>query len=167
MNKNDKRYIKTEKIIIETFIKLKAKAKRVKVTELCEEAMINKSTFYTHYETVQILQEQIQRKVIEEIFKKCVEQYDIFKETDKFIYESIKVELKNRELLNHIFDNGANKLNVTVDVLTSLYGSKCKKEEDKMMLAFVFGGVAQIFQQNMSDKSIHMAINYAKSIVDR
>ena len=46
MRKNDLRYIKTEKIIKDTYLNLKKKYhSEIKVSELCKVAMINKSTF--------------------------------------------------------------------------------------------------------------------------
>lgn len=54
--KTDLRYIKTEKLIEETYLTLRRRLRRpVKVRELCENAMINKTTFYAHYETMDAL----------------------------------------------------------------------------------------------------------------
>jgi AcrR family transcriptional regulator len=52
-NKNDLRFVKTERLIRSTYLALRRKARQpVKVRELCEAALINKSTFYAHYETM-------------------------------------------------------------------------------------------------------------------
>ena len=51
MKKTDLRVIKTQKVLYETLIKLlKTKSfEEIKVSDICNEALINRSTFYAHY----------------------------------------------------------------------------------------------------------------------
>ena len=55
----DLRIEKTERAIKNAFIELRAKKTLEKITvkELCAEACINKSTFYSHYEDIYALSE--------------------------------------------------------------------------------------------------------------
>lgn len=50
--KTDLRVIKTKKILFDTLLKLmKTKSfEKIKISDICEEALINRSTFYAHYE---------------------------------------------------------------------------------------------------------------------
>lgn len=50
--KTDLRVIKTKKILFDTLLKLmKNKSfEKIKISDICEEALINRSTFYAHYE---------------------------------------------------------------------------------------------------------------------
>ena len=50
--KTDLRIIKTKKILFDTLIKLMKQKnfERIKISDICEEAFINRSTFYAHYE---------------------------------------------------------------------------------------------------------------------
>ena len=50
--KDDLRVIKTKKILYETLIELmKTKTfEEIKVSDICTKALINRSTFYAHYE---------------------------------------------------------------------------------------------------------------------
>ena len=50
--KTDLRIIKTKKILFDTLIKLMKQKnfERIKISDICEEALINRSTFYSHYE---------------------------------------------------------------------------------------------------------------------
>ena len=60
MNKNDLRFQKTEMLIKKTYLTLKKRGSSVvKVKDLCEKAMINKTTFYAHYETIDHLHKQV------------------------------------------------------------------------------------------------------------
>ena len=51
-NKTDLRIIKTKKTLGEALIKLMKEKnfEKIKISDICEEALINRSTFYAHYE---------------------------------------------------------------------------------------------------------------------
>ena len=50
--KKEKKNIKKKKILINILIKIKKQKnfERIKISDICEEALINRSTFYSHYE---------------------------------------------------------------------------------------------------------------------
>ena len=50
--KTDLRIIKTKKILFDALLKLMKKKnfEKIKIADICEEALINRSTFYAHYE---------------------------------------------------------------------------------------------------------------------
>ena len=50
--KTDLRIIKTKKILFETLLKLMKQKNfdKIKISDICEEALINRSTFYAHYQ---------------------------------------------------------------------------------------------------------------------
>ncbi len=62
----DLRVVKTERSIREAFIKLRAAKPTNKITvkELCEEALINKATFYLHYKDIYELSDMLENKLI-------------------------------------------------------------------------------------------------------
>ena len=68
-NKSDLRIRKTEQAIKNAFIELRAKKPLEKITvkELCELALINKSTFYSHYEDIYALSESMEQETVESI----------------------------------------------------------------------------------------------------
>lgn len=68
MNKNDLRFQKTELAIRNAYISLKKRSKSaVKVVDLCDAAMINKTTFYAHYETIEHLHKTICSEFVSEV----------------------------------------------------------------------------------------------------
>ena len=62
----DKRIEKTEKAIKQAFLELRAKKplEKISVKELCENAYINKSTFYSHYEDIYALSDALERETV-------------------------------------------------------------------------------------------------------
>ena len=65
----DIRIRKTEQAIKNAFIELRSKKPLEKITvkELCERAMINKSTFYSHYEDIYALSETMEQETVASI----------------------------------------------------------------------------------------------------
>ena len=59
----DIRVIKSKKAINDAFLLLRAKKelKKITVKELCEKAMVNKSTFYSHYNDIFDLEDKIEK----------------------------------------------------------------------------------------------------------
>ena len=67
--KMDLRIQKTEKAIKNAFLELRARKPLEKITvkELCELALINKSTFYSHYEDIYALSEAMEQETVASI----------------------------------------------------------------------------------------------------
>lgn len=82
-NSDDKRCVKTKRVIRNALVKLinEKDISKLTVTEIAREANINRKTFYAHYETVQDAVESFKREVTEDIVN-LVKRYDIF--SDKF-----------------------------------------------------------------------------------
>ena len=57
MNTKDKRYIKNHQLIISTFIRMLTyeKYENITINKLCEECLISKHTFYSHFENKEML----------------------------------------------------------------------------------------------------------------
>lgn len=71
MNTNDKRYIKNEKLIRETFMKmlLEKRYAEITVNELCERAFISKNAFYYHHENLDSLIQAIMDELFVNMMK--------------------------------------------------------------------------------------------------
>ena len=68
----DLRIKKTEQAVKNAFIELRAKKPLEKITvkELCSLALINKSTFYSHYEDIYALSEAMEQETVASIIEK-------------------------------------------------------------------------------------------------
>lgn len=92
---NDLRYIKTERLIRKAFYELlkEKDIKRITVRELVERAEINKTTFYSHYETLLDLIDTLEREKIAYILDNLDEVLLLYHDSDSFIdnmYENLQ-----------------------------------------------------------------------------
>lgn len=108
----DQRVRVTKKMIREAFLKLLSEKdiNRITVRELCETSQINRGTFYTHYNDVYDLKEQIENELLAE-FALAVK--DTFAKAEKLnddlIFRTVFSLLKeNSELCVILLKNGAN-----------------------------------------------------------
>lgn len=89
MNKkaNDLRYIKTERAIRKAFHELlqEKDLRRITVRELVDRAEINKTTFYSHYETLPDLIDTLEREKINYILDNLDEVLLLYHDPDQFI----------------------------------------------------------------------------------
>lgn len=113
----DLRVKKTRQSIRNAFIELRSKKplERITVKELCERAVINKTTFYLHYQGTYELAESIENELIESCFSNIPDE-DI-KNADKLVREFYKAFSEQSTLFRILFfDNrieyAAKKANV-------------------------------------------------------
>ena len=79
----DLRVIKTKKNIRDAFLELRKKNSldEIKVNALCEKAMVNKTTFYNHYQDIYELSEELETEVLDSFF-------DNFKDIDMMLTDA-------------------------------------------------------------------------------
>ena len=77
---------KSKRAIIDTFYELRQKKEldKITVTELCQLANINKSTFYVYYHDIVDLAEQLETRLVQSILKEIPHPQDIFTDAEKF-----------------------------------------------------------------------------------
>ncbi len=83
----DLRVVKTEKIIREAFLKLREEQplEKIKVKDICDQAMINKSTFYKHYTDVFDLSDCLENEFISGLIE-IEEQDSLFRDPEAFFH---------------------------------------------------------------------------------
>lgn len=123
-NKIDLRIVKSRKVIKEAFLQLlKEKCySNITVTDIAKKAMINRKTFYIHYETKENLYNEITDEIIKEITPPILSK-DIFslngnEQKSAVTYLLIKIK-ENREIFE-IFINDSTNLNFTEKLKTTL-----------------------------------------------
>lgn len=82
----DKRIQKSKNSIINAFLEIRAKKplEKITVTELCQKAEINKSTFYVHYRDIYDLSEQLEDEVVDSILQSIQHPEKVFDAPDQF-----------------------------------------------------------------------------------
>lgn len=160
MNKNDLRYIKTEKTIKDTYIFLKKKYRtQIKVIELCKAAMINKSTFYSHYETIDCLHKELSREIIQDTINDSLNIDIIKNDLETFVYSIIKSLKDNSVIIDLMFGDDKVELvgcveECIVSYISKYNGLKAKEKE----IVFAIGGAAYLLMTNLDKETISAAI---------
>lgn len=101
----DLRKERTKKSIINAFLELRAHKPLEKITvkELSELALINKATFYSHYEDIYALAEELESNTIESVFNAMPNINELIDAPNKITYELIQSFISQKELINLLF----------------------------------------------------------------
>lgn len=85
----DIRIEKTKTAITNTFLELRSKKPLEKITikELCEQAKINKSTFYSHYKDIYDLSDQLETEVVTSVLQSMQHPEKLFEDPAAFTKE--------------------------------------------------------------------------------
>lgn len=109
----DLRITKTKKAIINAFIALRSKKSLEKITikELCELAMINKSTFYSHYSDIYELSDSLETEVVQSVIQSLDQADQIFENPGLFTRQLFLGYLSQDTLIQTLFsDNRSSQL---------------------------------------------------------
>ena len=119
--KEDLRTIRTRKFLSNALLSLleKSSIDEITIQDICEKAMVHRTTFYTHFNDKYDLFTYILNKVREEIYKRTQQTTDF--DTPKDLYMCIASEVigfieENRKQLTAILKNNSNEI-----VLNILY----------------------------------------------
>lgn len=123
VNKNDLRYIKTERLIVHTYVDLRLRdPSPVKVSDLCREALINKTTFYSHYDTMESLRRHICRETVADILGRCDCARMAFSDTYAFVSELVGAISREERLIRALYgDDVTSLLNDAEEALFRIY----------------------------------------------
>ena len=97
----DLRIVKTKKAIINAFLALRAKRPLEKITvkELCEMAMVNKSTFYSHYGDIYELSDSLENEVVLSVIQSMDHSEYIWENTGEFTRQLVLGYLSQDHLI--------------------------------------------------------------------
>lgn len=156
--KKDLRIIKTRKALYQAFLKLmKSKPfEQIKVSDICNEALVNRSTFYDHYTDKYDLLEEYINSLKDTLTNEITKEDNIEKNTKKYYMEIIKLLLyhieKEKDTYVSIMINNRNS--ITNDILYDILGKAITNQinnnniSDKVpndiIIMFYIGGVTNI-----------------------
>ena len=97
--------MKSKKSIFDAFVNLRSKKELRKITvkELCEKALINKSTFYTYYEDMFDLSDKIESEVVDGIVSTISNPQMMIDEPVKFYRNLLGAMTENKALTDTVF----------------------------------------------------------------
>ena len=155
--KDDLRVIKTKKILYETLIELmKTKTfEEIKVSDICTKALINRSTFYAHYEDKYELLLEFINSLKEEFINELSKNKNILN-TREYYLEMIRLFLDHienkKDIYNAIMINNRNS--IMMDILSSVANNEVIKKTESSNIStkvpaniiakFYLGGVLNL-----------------------
>lgn len=101
----DVRIVKTKNSIINAFLELRSQKNIEKITvkELCEKAMINKSTFYSHFTDLYALSEYLEMQVANEVLEEIGNPEFLFSNPEEFNKQLLYAYLSHENLIETLF----------------------------------------------------------------
>ena len=155
--KDDLRVIKTKKILYETLIELmKTKTfEEIKVSDICTKALINRSTFYAHYEDKYELLLEFINSLKEEFINELSKNKNILN-TREYYLEVIRLFLDHienkKDIYNAIMINNRNS--IMMDILSIVANNEVIKKMESSNIStkvpaniiakFYLGGVLNL-----------------------
>lgn len=111
----DLRVAKTKNAIINSFLSIRAKKPLEKITvrELCQMAMINKSTFYSHYGDIYELSDSLENEVVMSVIDSMDHPEYIVENSGEFTRELLFGYLSQDHLIQILFSDNRSSLLVS------------------------------------------------------
>ncbi len=169
----DLRMVKTRRQIKEAFLALREKfmPEHIKVKDICEVAMINKTTFYNHYADSASLSNEIDDSAVDKVVSDFHERGSILDDSRAYIKGLLGSLERERLFLSRVFrgrpDVFFSKLE---ERLCSLYRDKAKNAEEKTTLSFAIGGFIKLVKDYAMSESrydVEKFIEYASQMIER
>ena len=165
--KIDLRVVKTKKILFDTLLKLMKKKnfEKIKIADICEEALINRSTFYAHYEDkYELLMALFEEQKISLLEKLEDNEKTIF--SKEYLMELLNILInhidENRDIYSAILSNNRNGILIDflIDVIERDVSEKLKDNDDvknsmlplDIIVKFYSGGLINIVMAWLSRK---------------
>lgn len=143
----DLRMQKTRHQIKEAFLALRKRylPKQIKVKDICEMAMINKTTFYNHYTDSLSLSDEIDEGAIEQVLAHFEEKDQLFKSPHAYIRGLLKAVDKEASTLLAVFHERQEELCAKLEEkLRAAYAASPQKAQQNLFLAFAIGGIVRL-----------------------
>lgn len=155
----DLRMVKTRAQIKAAFLKLREKCMpdKIKVKDICEMAMINKTTFYNHYADSAQLSDEIDNNAIDRVISDFPDRDKLFEDPKACILGLFRALEGEADYLKIVFRGKQDVLCSKLEErFRSIYNSIRRDDRDNMKLSFAIGGFTRIikdylFSENKCD----------------
>ena len=168
MNKNDLRFQKTELLIKSTYFKLKKHGSTVvKVKDLCDTAMINKTTFYAHYETIEYLHKAVCMDFVTAILAQNPYIDDIQGETRSFVYSILGAFVEKISTVEKLYGDDMHVLvNDVETVLMERFVQNSVNEDYVLSIRFCIGGAFRLLALEKDPIRIQKTVELIERILN-
>lgn len=145
----DLRIVKTRKAIHEAFMELRKKypLEKVRVKDICDTALINKTTFYKYYTDVFDLSHELEDEALEKYYSESRNSDCLFSDPEAFLNGMPRSSDENLRQLFLLFLGREDLLMKKMeDHLLDLYTKKKMSTDDKVLVHFVISGAINTMQ---------------------
>jgi len=159
----DIRITKTKRRIMDEFIALRAvkPLEKITVKELCENAEINKSTFYTYYADIYDLSDNVETHIINMILAAVRRPEDMIKNSKELSKELFAACGSQAELINTVFSGSQSEqlISKLYEGLREMFFTSCPQYQDDLFMDIflsylIFGGYYAIRQYHGRNNDI-------------
>ena len=153
----DLRIVKTKANIREAFLELRSEhmLEKIKVTQLCQLALINKTTFYNHYQDIYALSEEIEDETISSILGNFQHLDDLFSNPDAFM-KGLYYAFKSHEGV--ILDLFSGRMDILLHKIEkqflNQYPLLIDMPEKEIILSFFIWGASHVLSEPKYEESI-------------
>lgn len=150
MATEDLRIIKTRKAIRDTFLEMRKTlpVEKIHVRELCRNAMINKSTFYNHYEDIFALEKELEDEAVEQFLANFEEKDCLLTDPARFLTKMPPVFDANMEYLLPLFKDNMDAAFFKLEAkLREIYETPGMLQEDRIRLSFILNGTMHTLRE--------------------
>ena len=143
----DLRMVKTRNQIKAAFLALRERCMpdKIKVKDLCEVAMINKTTFYNHYADSNELSNEIDENAIDMVLSDFSEQDKLLEDPKAYVTGLFHALERESAHLNRVFRGKQEVLCIKLEErLQSICSRTGESPEEKMKMSFAIGGFCRV-----------------------
>jgi len=142
----DLRVIKTKKNIRDAFIELRKKHSldEIKVNLLCEKALVNKTTFYNHYQDIYELSAELEAEALDNFLNNFKDIDMMLVDANRFINGMHGALEAEDGFLRIVFDDKLDELILRVEERVRKYYAK----EEQMLISFLMGGTIHLMMKS-------------------
>lgn len=147
----DLRVVKTKKNIRDAFLELRKKYSldEIKVNALCEKAMVNKTTFYNHYQDIYELSDELEAEVLDDFFTNFKDIDMMLTDTERCINGMHVALERNNDMLRIVFKDNLDELTARIEKKIRNYYAK----EDQMLISFLIGGSIHLMMKSKNNNT--------------
>jgi AcrR family transcriptional regulator len=149
----DLRMQKTRHQIKQAFLALRKRylPKQIKVKDICEMAMINKTTFYNHYTDSLALSDEIDAAAIDGVLAHFEEKERLFESPRAYAIGLLQAIEKESAALLQVFHERQEELCAKLEErLRAFYADMTHKAEKNVFLSFAIGGLVRLASDYLS-----------------
>jgi AcrR family transcriptional regulator len=136
------------------------------VKDLCDTAMINKTTFYSHYETIEHLHKAVCIDFATQVLSRCPYIDKIQSETRTFVYSILNDMIENMPSIEKLYGDDTHALvNDLESVLMEKYIKDSFNEDYALSLRFCIGGAFHLLARERDPLCIQKTVELIERVL--